>query len=405
MDLAEICRVMGRRWYVLLPGLLLTAILVAGAYTQLAVTYTSQSTVALLNSVKATKAFDGNPFLSTQTSLTGMADMLARNLNSDDSVAALRARGASGTPAAKIADNAQGPLLWLTVSGTDRAAVLRSDQVLTEYAAKRLGDLQTAQSVASPARIRMVTIVPPQEPVAQLKTRYEYLSLAGIAGVVLTLIATFYVEARFRRPAAGTQARGAQPAGPGTPPAPERDTGSAGNDAGDAYDGPGSDRAAGGNGMDGTDGMDGMDGMDRAAGLDGAVGVAGAPGVDAARAGEPYLAPMPDAVRAAPDRGRRHGRPRTQDRSAAPDRTGAQDRTAADDPTVTLDRVRLDGTARPAPRWSVPPAAGGRSADRLPGDHRSPDGSGPYAAEGGEPHDGGRPGQEPVNESDAHRFV
>jgi hypothetical protein len=214
MDLAEICRIMGRRWYVLLPGLLLTVALTVAASVATPVKYQSQSTVMLLNSQKATVAFDGNPFLSTQTSLTGMADSLARNLNSDASIADLHAQGATGTSAAKIADNAQGPLMWLTVTGTDKAAVLRSDELFTVYARKRLADFQAQQSVAAQAMIRMTTIVPPQNPVAQTKTRLEYLILAALVGLVISMVATFYVEARFRRPT-GRRAAG-RSAAPGT---------------------------------------------------------------------------------------------------------------------------------------------------------------------------------------------
>ncbi|PWI13592.1 chain length determinant protein [Streptomyces sp. Act143] len=204
MDLAEIFRVMRRRWYVLLPGLLVTAGLVFGVTRVVHVTYQSQSTVVLLNSQKATLAYDGNPFLSTQTSLTGMADSLARNLNSDDSVRDLKSRGAKGTFEAKLADNAQGPLLWLTVTGTDKASVLSSDKILTAYAEERLEQFQQDQSVASKAMIRMTTIVAPQSPVAQTKTRLEYMIMAGGAGLVLSLVAVFYVEARKRprRPSA-----------------------------------------------------------------------------------------------------------------------------------------------------------------------------------------------------------
>jgi capsular polysaccharide biosynthesis protein len=198
MDLAEIFRVMRRRWYVLLPGLLLTAGLIVGVALMVPVTYQSQSTVVLLNSQKATVAYDGNPFLSSQTSLTGMADSLARNLNSDGSVRDLKSRGATGAFAAKLADNAQGPLLWLTVTGTDKAAVLASDKILTAYAKERLDLFQKQQSVAPKAMIRMTTIVPPQNPVAQTKTRIEYLVMAGCLGLVLSLVAVFYVEARKR---------------------------------------------------------------------------------------------------------------------------------------------------------------------------------------------------------------
>ncbi|MFE2140513.1 chain length determinant protein [Streptomyces sp. NPDC059456] len=200
MDLAEIWRVMRRRWYVLLPGLLLTAALVAGVYALVPVEYRSQSTVTLLNSKKATVAFDGNPFLSTQASLTGMADGLARNLNSDDSRRDLRSRGVTQEYEAKIADNAQGPFMWLSVTGTDPAAVLKSDEVFTAYAEKRLQEFQAQQSVTPEAMIRMATIVPPQKPEAQTKTRLQYLIMAGVLGFVLSLVATFFVEARRRRP-------------------------------------------------------------------------------------------------------------------------------------------------------------------------------------------------------------
>lgn len=219
MDLAEISRVLRRRWYVLLPGLLLTAGLVFAVTVLVPVTYQSQSTVVLLNSQKATLAYDGNPFLSTQTSLTGMADSLARNLNSDDSLRDLKARGAKGTVQAKLADNAQGPLLWLTVTGTDKAAVLSSDRILTAYARERLDQFQKQQSVAPKAMIRMTTIVPPQNPAAQTKTRLEYMVMAGALGLVLTLAAAFYAEARKRPHGPSAEAAPAGPAGPDEKPA------------------------------------------------------------------------------------------------------------------------------------------------------------------------------------------
>ncbi|MGR4880754.1 chain length determinant protein [Streptomyces sp. LARHCF249] len=198
MDLAEIWRVMRRRWYVLLPGLAITAALTAAVYLLVPVQYRSQSTVTLLNSEKATVAFDGNPFLSTQTSLTGMADGLARNLNSDDSLADLKELGVTGTPEAKIADNALGPFMWLIVTGSDPDRLLESDRRLTAYAEKRLTEFQAKQQVAPDAMIRMATIVPPQKPVAETKTRLQYLVMAGGLGLVLSMVAAFYAEARKR---------------------------------------------------------------------------------------------------------------------------------------------------------------------------------------------------------------
>ncbi|MFF4055953.1 Wzz/FepE/Etk N-terminal domain-containing protein [Streptomyces sp. NPDC001668] len=224
MDLAEIFRVMRRRWYVLLPGLLLTIGLTVAVALTVPVTYQSQSTVVLLNSEKATKAYDGNPFLSTQTSLTGMADSLARNLNSDASLRELKSRGATGTFEAKLADNAQGPLMWLTVTGTDKKAVLKSDRILTAYADERLVQFQKQQSVTTNAMIRMTTIVAPQNPAAQTKTRLEYMVMAGGLGLVLSLVATFYAEARRRPRPPVPREEAAQPAAGPEPVAEARES-------------------------------------------------------------------------------------------------------------------------------------------------------------------------------------
>ncbi|WP_329418599.1 chain length determinant protein [Streptomyces sp. NBC_01268] len=214
MDLAEIFRVMCRRWYVLVPGLLLTAGLTAGAWFSVPTSYESQSTVALLNSRKGAAA-DGNPFLSMEPSLTGMADSLARNVNSDVSVTELKEKGLTEKYEAKIADNAQGPLLWLTVTGDDPDSVLKANTTLMAYTAQRLKDLQADQKVEPDSMIRLTTIVPPQEPQAQLKSKVQYLVMAAGLGFVLSLVATFFVEARRRHgaPAKHRQTEAAEAAG------------------------------------------------------------------------------------------------------------------------------------------------------------------------------------------------
>ncbi|MFG2868396.1 chain length determinant protein [Streptomyces sp. NPDC048338] len=230
MDLAEIFRVICRRWYVLVPGLLLTAAVTAGAGLMVPTQYESQSTVALLNSKRGTAA-DGNPYLVMVPALTGMADSLARNLNSDASVAELRERGVTAKYEAKIADNAQGPLLWLTVTGEDQDGVLAANHTLMKYSAEKLEELQATQSVPADSMIRMTTIVPPQKPQAQLKSKIQYLVMAGAAGLVLSLAASFFVEARRRHEALPKHR---QNRSRDTDEAPEEESATTQADAGDA---------------------------------------------------------------------------------------------------------------------------------------------------------------------------
>jgi hypothetical protein len=198
VDLAEACRVVCRRWYVMVPGILLTVALTAGVYLMAPASYRSRSMVALLNSQQAAHDFDGNPFLSTQASLTGMADSLARSLDSDGSAAELRARGVDGPYEAVLADNAQGPLLVLTVTGADPHRVLTSSQVLRAYAENRLRQFQAEQSVAPDAMIRMTSILPPDDPLSQAgSTKPAF--VAGLLGLALSVAAAWFVDAR-RRP-------------------------------------------------------------------------------------------------------------------------------------------------------------------------------------------------------------
>ncbi|MFC5911599.1 chain length determinant protein [Streptacidiphilus monticola] len=199
MDLAEIYRVLRRRWYVLVPGLVVAVGLAAAAWYVLPMKYQSNSTVELLNSQKATVAFDGNPFLSTQAALTGMADTLRRNLVSDTQKRKLKDLGVTETYDAEIADNAQGPMIVLSVTGTDATHVLASEQTLTDYAKQRLLEFQQEQKVPTDALIRSTVIVPPQDPVAQTKSKVQYAAMGGIGGLAVTLVLVFFVEARKRR--------------------------------------------------------------------------------------------------------------------------------------------------------------------------------------------------------------
>lgn len=217
MDLAEIFRVMRRRWYVLLPGLLLTAGLVFGVTLVVHVTYQSQSTVVLLNSQKATVAYDGNPFLSTQTSLTGMADSLARNLNSDDSLRGAQVPWREGhvrgearrqrAGAAAVADRHRHRPGLRAVLGQDPDRLRQG--AAGAVPAGSVGRLEghdpydDDRGPADPGRAD-------QDP-ARVHDH------GGWRGLVLTLVAVFYVEAR-RRPR-----RPGAPASPDLPDLPDEE--------------------------------------------------------------------------------------------------------------------------------------------------------------------------------------
>ena len=200
-------RVMLRRWYVSIPALIVAIALPAAAWTMISSKYQTTSTISLLNSSAASSANQrtGNPFLAFDSSLTPMADFLARRLGSDQSAADLAARGVVDPASAVLAPNASGPFLTMTVTGKDQAQVLRELQTFDDYAIQQLAVIQTSTAASLPANtlIRAVVVVPPQKPTTSMKTKFEDVAGAGVFGLAILFLSVFGSEAMALRRARG----------------------------------------------------------------------------------------------------------------------------------------------------------------------------------------------------------
>ncbi|WP_280695762.1 chain length determinant protein [Kitasatospora sp. GP82] len=192
----EVLRVIRKRWYVTLPIVLITIALSAVANTVLPTTYQSQCSISLLNSpdVAAQAPNNGNPFLTFSQALTVTADFLGRRLSSDESAKELKARGLTGEYGVKLADNAMGPFLTLTVTGPNPAQVEKSIAVLNTYAADQLKAIQAEQKAPAGSQIASTVIVPPQAPQAQTKTKLQSVALIALGGLAVAFLSGFVAE-------------------------------------------------------------------------------------------------------------------------------------------------------------------------------------------------------------------
>jgi len=192
-------RVMLRRWYVSIPALIVAIALPGAAWTMISSTYQTTSTISLLNSSAASSANQrtGNPFLAFDSSLTPMADFLARRLGSDQSAADLAARGVVDPASAELAPNASGPFLTLTVSGKNQNLVLTELQTFDQYAVEQLAVIQTSTTASLPSStlIRAVVVVPPQKPTTSMKKKFEDVAGAGVFGLAILFLSVFGSEA------------------------------------------------------------------------------------------------------------------------------------------------------------------------------------------------------------------
>ncbi|MFE7186471.1 O-antigen ligase family protein [Streptomyces erythrochromogenes] len=205
MSIRELVAVLRRRWYVIVPAILLSLLAALHLYRSVPVAYQSQSSVALLDSSAASKlppSF-GNPISNAGGALVVTADVLIRTLSGADSARELHSLGVSDPYTVGFAANTSGPLLTLTVTGTDREKVLEETNILTGFAGEQLNALQAAAKVQPAYMVQTAPVVLPQTPVPQLKSRYQQVLgvlIVGVgAGFVLSFVADALSAARRRR--------------------------------------------------------------------------------------------------------------------------------------------------------------------------------------------------------------
>lgn len=223
MSLGEIWAILRRRWYFMVPFTLLSLLGGAYLYATVPVSYQSQSSVALLDSSAVARLAPtfGNPLSNAGGSLIVTADVLIRALESDDAARELHSRGVTDPYTAGFAPDSDSPLLLLSVTGTDRAKVLKETDTLTAFAGEQLNVLQAASKVPPAYTVQTASVVLPQTPVAKSKSRYQDIAAVVILGVVSAFLLSILMEGvavvRRRRHAA----RSAAPR-PGQDPAPHR---------------------------------------------------------------------------------------------------------------------------------------------------------------------------------------
>lgn len=197
--------VLRRRWYVIVPAILLSLLAALHLYRSVPVAYQSQSSVALLDSNAASQlppSF-GNPISNAGGTLVVTADVLIRTLSGADAARELHSLGVTDPYTVGFAANTSGPLLTLTVTGTDREKVLEETSTLTDFAGEQLNALQAAAKVQPAYFVQSTPVVLPQTPVAQLKSRYQQvlgvLILGVTGGFTLSFVADALLAARRRR--------------------------------------------------------------------------------------------------------------------------------------------------------------------------------------------------------------
>ncbi len=198
MNMTETLAGLWRRWYIVVPGLVLACAMAFGAWVVVKPSYERTATELLIPSSGSFAPNTGNPFLNL-AGLNAAADVLVGSLSADD-VAGKLMREHPSTKIVVARDLANsGPALLYTVTGDDDAELGRVLQVLVAQTGVILNRLQNDESIPSEFRMRAIPITFDTQGMIDQKGRATTTVLVGVGFAVFTILLAAIVDGLSRR--------------------------------------------------------------------------------------------------------------------------------------------------------------------------------------------------------------
>lgn len=198
MNLAETLRVLARRWYILLVGVLLAAGAVIGVWTKVPPRFERTATQVLLPGKKSLPLNGQNPYLYLG-GLTLAADVVVRAVGSDNIRRDINEQHPGTEVEVSRDPTTAGPVILLSVSSTRDEVAADVLRQLTLKTAQVLGDLQQEERIPTAERMTVVTLTIDAVGVLRDRTRLALSVGAGVGVIALTLLAAALTEGIIRR--------------------------------------------------------------------------------------------------------------------------------------------------------------------------------------------------------------
>jgi len=192
VNVADMMGALGRRWYVLVAGLIIAGLAAYGAWTLVKVEYTRTATQLMLPG-PGTIPDNANPFLFVG-GLSQAADVLVRKMGSPDVLSQVE----DAYPDVEIVITrdplSSGPVILASVTSPSDADAEAVIDDLLELTGSTLLDIQRTQGIPSTDRISLVTLTTDDEGLVEQKTRLVASGIAGAGTVALTLLMVALID-------------------------------------------------------------------------------------------------------------------------------------------------------------------------------------------------------------------
>lgn len=193
MTLIGTLRGLVRRWYIVVPGMILAVAVAIGAFTLVTPGYERSATRLLLPGLGTVPEGATNPYLFLG-GLTQAADILVRSVGGDETIGELVAAHPGLEVSVTRDPTSSGPVILLTVTAESDADAEMALDTLIAQSTRTLERLQTEQNVRPTDRITLTTLTHSPESTLQQRTRILVSVGAGLGVAVLTVILASLVD-------------------------------------------------------------------------------------------------------------------------------------------------------------------------------------------------------------------
>jgi hypothetical protein len=201
----DVLRALGRRWYVLVAGLLITVGLAVGAYRVTPPNYTASGLILLLPS-KTAIGPGGNPFLAL-SDLDQPAGILVAYFSGSSAQAQVKAQAPTAQYQVLINTSARGPIIEVDVTDKSSAGALKALDYVTEQVPVVLNRLQTQVSAPPDAIITSMPLTIDSKAKADYSGTIRIVIAAVVIGLLLTGLIAFALDGLLASRKARRQAR------------------------------------------------------------------------------------------------------------------------------------------------------------------------------------------------------
>jgi hypothetical protein len=197
MNVVAVLRALRRRWYIVVPGILVAVVAAVGAWAVVPPDYERSATQLLLPGADTLPEGSSNPFLFLG-GLTSAADVIVRAAGSDDNVREITGGSDIDVVVSRDPLNA-GPAILTTVTApTDRSAASVLDAAI-QRTTELVQELQAEQGIAPSSRISVTLVTRDGESTLQQRSRATMTVGVGLGMAILTVLLAALVDGLARR--------------------------------------------------------------------------------------------------------------------------------------------------------------------------------------------------------------